>query len=1245
MSRSVARKTTSGWLASAVATLLIAAVVAVFVGQASAIPVTSGVLGGFQQDGNQVDNDDPSTTADDAQIDWATSSVNDGDLIRTVDEGGPTTDDIGYQGSSKELKPSDWVCNADGGDDPAKGNILRTYVNTRVADGYIDLAWVRQNIQGEGDVEVNYEFNQQAAPTNTGTSCKITRTAGDLMIEYGFPGGTDAPDIDAYKWQPHAAADVTTNEDGVWVNLNLTSADVKAAVNNTPLADDLLTSAVNDTLGYQSFGEATVKLTALFGNDPNGPCRNFGHLNIRSKSSRSDNATPALQDKLPTTGVNLSSCGSITIKKVDDHQPPQPVQGAVFKLYGSETSTTVLDTCTTTATGLCVFSGVRPGTTYYIREFSVPDGYGGTTDVIGPISVAALQNVDLTSTPVVNPRLTGNVRITKALQDSSGNPVTPDDVSDLNGATFVIYKDANSNGTYQAGEAAKLWPAETSDATCTITAGGACTIGPLPTGSYRLTETAAPSGTNLTAADQAITITAAHTTTAPLARTMTNTLNPLNVTLAKTGPAAVYMGDTFNWIFTVTTTGPKLHNVTITELVSGRCDSAPTRDDALSTGEDDGFLDPNTDSWVFKCPHTIVVGDLALLNASGEFVNVAKAGGTDDFGRTIESPQDDHKVLIVRPSISVDKDVNGGDHATTGAALVVHEGDTVTYTVTITNNANVPMKITDIDDSLFAVLPSDCAGLIGDVLAVGASTSCTYTATATGPRNNVVDVDAVDDVLKDPVKGAANDSDETYLTTIDPSLTVDKSASVETAYGGDTVTYSFLVTNTGDVTLTNITVVDDLLGNIGTIASLAAGASTTLTKTYAVPEGATVVNNHVDACAPDPLFPNDPTQDVCGDDDHELPVINPDLTLDKSVNDDPDDSVTVRVGDDLNYTITITNTGDVELEITGLTDSQHPTLPASCAALIGTVLAPAGEEGDSVSCSYTDTASVDVTNLAVVTAIDTEVGREGEELTRQDDTDVDVIDPRVSIVKTGAALAREGDVVTYTFVVTNTGDVPLVDLVVTDDILGTIGTVSGPLAPGASTTLTKTYTVPAGAADITNVAEVCAEPVPNVGDPVCNDDDHVLDRIHPAITIDKTANPTTVNNGGGPVTYTYVVTNTGDVTLTNVTVTDDILGLIGTIPSLAPGASATLTKTVDVTTASPTRNVGTAVGTDPTGRTVTDDDDAVISVVAGVVFTRGPEPTLPRTGSDIGAPLKAALTLLTLGSAMVVFSRRRRIEA
>jgi hypothetical protein len=73
----------------------------------------------------------------------------------------------------------------------------------------------------------------------------------------------------------------------------------------------------------------------------------------------------------------------------------------------------------------------------------------------------------------------------------------------------------------------------------------------------------------------------------------------------------------------------------------------------------------------------------------------------------------------------------------------------------------------------------------------------------------------------------------------------------------------------------------------------------------------------------------------------------------------------------------------------------------------------------------------------------------------------------------------------------------------------------------------------------------------------------------PAITLVKTANKQTVVFGEA-VTYTYKVTNTGNVTLTNIQVRDDNATptyggddfTVGTVASLAPGASTTLTATL-----------------------------------------------------------------------------------
>ena len=75
----------------------------------------------------------------------------------------------------------------------------------------------------------------------------------------------------------------------------------------------------------------------------------------------------------------------------------------------------------------------------------------------------------------------------------------------------------------------------------------------------------------------------------------------------------------------------------------------------------------------------------------------------------------------------------------------------------------------------------------------------------------------------------------------------------------------------------------------------------------------------------------------------------------------------------------------------------------------------------------------------------------------------------------------------------------------------------------------------------------------------------------------------------GKVTWTYEVTNTGDVDLTNVRVTDDILGSIGTIPLLSPGQNEILTAT-GVASAGQYSNLGSAIGTTPSGSEVSDQD-------------------------------------------------------
>ena len=100
--------------------------------------------------------------------------------------------------------------------------------------------------------------------------------------------------------------------------------------------------------------------------------------------------------------------------------------------------------------------------------------------------------------------------------------------------------------------------------------------------------------------------------------------------------------------------------------------------------------------------------------------------------------------------------------------------------------------------------------------------------------------------------------------------------------------------------------------------------------------------------------------------------------------------------------------------------------------------------------------------------------------------------------------------------------------------------------------------------------------------------------FNPAISLNKTVDEDKVIPGD-EVTYTYVVRNTGDSVLTDVTVTDDQVGPIGSIiPSLAPNDEETFYYTTVINGV--TTNIATATGTDQLGQDVTADDTVTVTV-------------------------------------------------
>ena len=164
------------------------------------------------------------------------------------------------------------------------------------------------------------------------------------------------------------------------------------------------------------------------------------------------------------------------------------------------------------------------------------------------------------------------------------------------------------------------------------------------------------------------------------------------------------------------------------------------------------------------------------------------------------------------------------------------------------------------------------------------------------------------------------------------------------------------------------------------------------------------------------------------------------------------------------------------------------------------------------------------------------------------------------------SIAGLGEVLTYTFVVTNTGNVPLTDVVIDDATLSmsNVPCVAS-LAVGASATCpTKSYTTTSAdiaAGSVHNTATATGTPPSGHG--VSDDDDATIGTAAAMarIFLDKQVFDSNDADSVGSLhevlTYTFHVTNTGNVDLTGVTITDPMFGLTNApcVAFLAAGAT------------------------------------------------------------------------------------------
>ncbi|WP_069385474.1 DUF7507 domain-containing protein [Cellulosimicrobium cellulans] len=678
-----------------------------------------------------------------------------------------------------------------------------------------------------------------------------------------------------------------------------------------------------------------------------------------------------------------------------------------------------------------------------------------------------------------------------------------------------------------------------------------------------------------------------------------------------TDPAAFVVGQEVTYFFDVVNTG----NVTLTDV----------------SVDEDSFTGDGTMSAI-QCPAdgvaSLAPGERVTCEATyvleqgdvdaGSVTNTASASGTSPAGDPV--PSDPSTVRIPadpRPELEVVK--------TADLTEITAAGQTVTYSFEVTNTGNVTITDPQVTETAFSgtgeppviscpagqLAPRDavtCEATYvvtqADVDSGELSNTATATGTPPGDTPPPMSPPSTVDVPVDP----------------QPGLEVVKTADLtEITAAGQTVTYSFEVTNTGNVTITDPQVTETEFSGTGEppvatcpVGPLAPGVSVTCEATYVVTQADVDSGELLNTATATGTPPGDTP-----------PPMSPPSTVDVPVDPQPglevvktaDLTEITAAGQTVTYSFEVTNTGNVTITDPQVTETEFSGTgePPVATCPVGP-LAP----GVSVTCEATyvvtqaDVDSGELSNTA--TATGTPPGDTPPPMSPPSTVDVPVDpQPGITVVKSAdlfdPAQYQVGRTVTYSFVVTNTGNVTLRDVVVDDSDFSGAGALSplacpadglATLVPGAQVVCEATYVLTQAdvdAGEIVNTAVATGTPPPGLGTPPVSPPStvEVPAAPEPGLSLVKTADPASMTRAGQEVTYTFVVTNTGNTTLTDVVIDETEFSGSGELPAidcpaegvaaLLPGQVVSCTVTYVTTQADVDSgllsNTATATGTPP----------------------------------------------------------------
>ena len=609
----------------------------------------------------------------------------------------------------------------------------------------------------------------------------------------------------------------------------------------------------------------------------------------------------------------------------------------------------------------------------------------------------------------------------------------------------------------------------------------------------------------------------------------------------KDGLEVAKLGDKIKYTITATNTGDISGKTTIEDTV-------PVGTELIeSSVTDAGKITTTTDnrkqiSWNVELGANETIERTFIVEVkdiSGKIENVATVGGVP----TNPDKKDTADIKVVKEVTDIERNQEG-----LGKDVKVQAGDVIKYKIKVTNTGSLDLTNVVLDEKLVGININAKDSKIGDLKAgdskeIFATYTVTYEKDIKGkadengnplPIINEVFVKGESVPTKPDQKSEEVSDDSKVETPVEEASSYDISKIADkekVTTAGEEITYTITVTNTGNTILKNLTIRDDMLGIDQVISEIKINGTKVITAQY------TVTQDDIDKGG---VIKNIVT---VGDKETERDVNveqNPGYTAVKTA----DKEKVTTAGEEITYTITVTNTGNTTLTNIAVKDDM-----AGIDETISEI--PVGE-------------SRSVTGVYTVTQADIDKGgmihnaATAGDKTPEKDVPVEQ-NSSYTAVKTAdkEKVTTAGEIITYTITVTNTGNTTLTDIAVKDDMAG-IDTKIDTIGVGKSASVTGTYTVTQADIDkggmIHNVA--------TAGDKTPEKDVDV--EQNPGYTAVKTADKEKVTTAGEVITYTITVTNTGNTTLTNIAVKDDMAGIDTKIDTIEVGKSASVTGTYTV---------------------------------------------------------------------------------